>query len=266
MLIWHNGSFIEDTNGILTARDRVRLGDGVFDTMLCTDGRPAYPDLHFARLMSHAVLLRIPVDFSARDLSATAKDLLTRNAMDTGRCAITTLITHGPSQRGLMPPENAQPQIVISATPIPDTFAPIHAITAQTVRRNEGSPLSQIKSCNYGDNILAMLEAGDKGANEALLLNNAGNAACFTIGNLFIVQDGALYTPPLFDGAMDGIVRRLVIAQYGAKEKSMTPGDIAKAQGIYLTNSIRGAQAVATLNGKTLSAPEIRIDPAIHLS
>ena len=264
-ILWHNGAFKPADKAVFTAGDRLRLGDGVFDTMLAVDGRLIRPSEHFARLLAHAKLLKIKAITNFKTLEEAAQELLDRNNFKTGRFAINTVISRGPGARGLAIAETPDTQIVMNASPLPAEFPSVQAIIAKSVRRNEGSPLSRIKSCNYGDNILAMMEATAQGANEAILLNNRGNAACASAGNIFIVQDGRLFTPPLSEGAMDGIIRKILIEDHGASEKIITQDDLQSAQGLYITNSIRGAAAVVMLDGRTLPPPALNIPKDFHL-
>lgn len=261
--IWLNGRFMPE-GPVFLPRDRVRLGDGVFDTMLAVDGVPVHAGEHFERLLSHAGALKIKTGCSVSDLKTAVDGLLEQNNSRAGKFVINTLITRGAAERGLQLPENPAIQYVMSVSPAPATFAPVHAVIA-SVRRNEGSPLSRIKSCNYGDNILAAAEAHEKGANEAIMLNNRGHVACAAASNIFIVRDGRLLTPPLADGALDGITRRNLVKKHGAAEQSLTAADLAASQGIYLTSSIRGVVAVETLDGKNLPRPSLEIDKEFHL-
>jgi len=257
-IIYLNGSLIEDA-AIFTFQDRLRLGDGVFDTTLIINQTPQHQDAHITRLLHDAQILQIPNLPTAASLKNAAAKIIESNESLTGRFALNTLITRGIAERGLMPPPNATPTIAMRIAPIPDEFPPINAIIAQNTRRNEGSPLSQIKSYNYGDNILALLEAQAKNANEAILLNNAGNITCASAGNIFAEIDGQLITPPLSDGVMNGITRSLIIKKYAATERSISEGELETANGLYITNSIKGVQPIAALNGKTLPEPSIKI-------
>ena len=205
MIIYHNGQWAED-QAIFNFNDRIRLGDGVFDTMLVVDGTPIHYDLHAKRLIHDAKTLGIIID-----RLPDPNEIIQKNNAEKGHYAINTIITRGIGERGLMPPETPQPTIAMRITPVPDEFPPIHAIISETVRRNEGSPLSRIKSCNYGDNILALLEAKKQSANEAILLNNKGLVTCASAGNIFAEIDGKLYTPPLSDGCMDGVTRKIIL-------------------------------------------------------
>jgi len=257
---------IEEEGCSFGLRDRVRLGDGVFDTMLCVDGQLVFPEAHIKRFARHASVLSLPLPYAPVRLIEAAQEVLARNDIKSGPYAINTVVTRGVSKRGLMPTSTPDVSVMIFASPLPKNSEPLHVIVARNVRRNEGSPLSNIKSCNYGDNILALLEARDKGANDALMLNNAGNAACFTSGNVYVMLQSQLYTPPLPDGAMDGIIRARLIAQNHVIEQTLSEHDLLKAQGIYLSNSIRGVQAVSTFEGKSLAAPSLDIDPALYIA
>lgn len=253
--IWHDGLTKDDDTQILTASDRALRGDGVFDTMLVRIHDFDPPELinanaHFDRLLDHATKLGIQHKTSIEFLLDSAIGYAEQYNSKDGWFVLNTTITGGRSERGLKRPDKPQPSILMKLTRLPDSFMPISTIISETVRRNEGSPLSQMKSINYGDHILALKEAEDKGANEAILLNNAGHITCATIGNIFILKDGTLYTPPLSDGVMNGITRCNLIDHYGAQEKSLSAEDLENADGLFLTNSIRGLAPIETLNGQ----------------
>jgi branched-chain amino acid aminotransferase len=264
-IVWHNGNFIDGAAPVFTAGDRIRLGDAVFDTMLSISGTLCHAHDHYSRLLAHAGILGIGVHKGIDELKAAAEELLKQNNFTAGRFAINTVVSRGPAPRGAQPPGQPDIQIVMSASPVPDAFAPIPAIISKTVRRNEGSPLSRIKSASYGDNILAQMEAREKNAAEAVLLNNAGSVACFSTGNLFAIINGALVTPPLQDGAMDGIVRQILMTRHEAIEKSLSSSDLQSSEGVYITNSIRGATPIAALDGISLPTPAYTLDPDFYL-
>lgn len=233
--------------------DRAFRGHGVFDTILIKDGKAIYLGKHLERLKNHAHIMNIDIEMTEKSF----------NDFDIQNGAISILVTGGPAERGLKSPENPEPKIAVRIFEIPEN-KPIHAIIAQTTRRNEFSPLSQIKSLNYGDNILAMQEAEKQSANEAILLNTKGHVACFTTGNLFILKKGKLYTPALSDGVMNGIIRQKWIQRGNIIEKSLKPKDLEKADAIFLTNSLRGIVPVTRLNGKTVPPADFAFDPHIH--
>ncbi len=246
MIILHNGAFLQDSEFKISPADRgLTLGDGVFDTMLAQDGAPLWAREHFARLTYNASVLGISFDL---DFDNMAQELLRQNGFTSGRHAIRTTVTRGAGARGLAPPESSKPTVLMAAAPAPRKTTRIEAIIAQDVRRNEHSPLSKIKSLNYGDNLLALIEAQKKGAEDALLLNTAGHVCCATTSNIFIREGEKLITPPLSDGVLAGITRTKIISAHNAAEESLTPERLFEADAIFLSNSIQGVRAVKRLD------------------
>src|SRR5690606_34280258 len=143
-----------------------------------------------------------------------------------GRMAVRTMLTRGSGARGLAPPEHPAPLLVMRASPAPGIKPDINVIIAQSTRRNEYSPLSNVKSLNYGDHILAAAEAAKAGADDAILLNTRGNICCATVGNILAVRGGDILTPPLSDGVLDGVMRGILLDSGLAAEKSLAPGDL----------------------------------------
>lgn len=244
--LWHNGTWKDETEAVFTATDRIRIGDGVFDTMLAVDGCLIHPEKHFSRLKENAAVLGIEFEL---DFEEIAHRLIQDQA---GRLAINTIISRGPASRGLAAPKHPEIQIVMRASAVTQAEgSPVHAIIAVSVRRNEGSPLSRIKSCNYGDSILALNEAASAGANEAILLNNAGFVTCASSSNIFAVVNGEIFTPPLHDGVLNGVARQVFMELYPVRELSLRPEDLLAAESLFLTNSIRGARPIERLEDKT---------------
>jgi branched-chain amino acid aminotransferase len=121
-----------------------------------------------------------------------------------------------------------------------------------------------VKSASKLLHVLARAEAEDLGADEALLLNSAGDVAEATSGNVFWLADGRLFTPPVTDGALAGVTRAWVLrlaAELGlsAAEQSGTPDDLRAAEGVFLTLSSLEIIPVSHLDGAALrSSPAIR--------
>lgn len=265
-VIWHNGDFIED-GPVLSIHDRMRLGEAVFNTMLAIDGKIIHPRRHFEKLIANSKILIGSWDApQIENLQSAGEDLLASNDLNKGRASINTIITGGPGGGGLKEPAARDVQMMMRALPCPEKFPPIEAVIVRSVRRNEGSPLSQMKCAHYGDHILALREAQSRGGNEAILLNNRGDVVCASVANIVIVKEGKLYTPPLSDGAQNGLTRQILMEKYDVVEKSISVKDLQTAHGIYLTNSLRGAMAVQTLDGQTLEPPAVIIDKDFHLS
>ncbi len=60
--------------------------------------------------------------------------------------------------------------------------------------------------------------------------------------------------------------RQIMITKFKVSERSLRPEHLFKSDGVYLTNSIKGALPLMTLDGKKLKTPTIKIDKDFHLA
>ena len=75
-------------------------------------------------------------------------------------------------------------------------------VTCATRRTGAAALNPAVKSLNYLNNVMARIEANLAGADEALMLNEAGNVAECTADNVFIIKRGQIFTPPIAAGAL----------------------------------------------------------------
>lgn len=85
------------------------------------------------------------------------------------------------------------------------------------------------------------------------MLNNKNYIAEGSISNLFLItKQGEVLTPPIKDGALPGVTRRLLIEELIPKsilkEQSITIDDLSKAKEVFLTNSLMGVKEVSTID------------------
>lgn len=247
MLIWLNDGLVEADAAAISPQDRgFTLGDGLFETMKAIGGRVLRQDRHFARLREGAQVLALPVPHL--DLGAAIAAVLGANRLLDAVVRLT--LSRGVGPRGILPPADASPTLVIAAAPLPAPLPPARLCLSQRTRRNELSPLARIKSLNYLDNIIARQEAAARGYDDALLLNTQGRVAEGTYANLFVILDGHLVTPPLTEGALPGILRREVLGA-GGREHSLTLADLERAEEAFLTSSL-GIRSIVSIEDRPL--------------
>ncbi|MGH6820744.1 MAG: aminotransferase class IV, partial [Methylocella sp.] len=126
-------------------------------------------------------------------------------------------------------------------------------LATSSVRRNERAPSSRLKTLSYIDAIAAARETSAKGADDALMLNTAGNAASSTISNLFLVTRDELVTPSLDQAVLPGIMRQVLLdsaPSFGlrAVERPVDPAELMSADAVFLTNSLRLIRPVTALD------------------
>ncbi|WP_372394486.1 aminotransferase class IV [Azospirillum sp. HJ39] len=250
MTVWLNGRLVEDAAARIDPADRgFTLGDGLFETIRVKDGAPRHLSRHLDRLAAGAALLRLPLPYDLAALSDAMAALVAAGGIADGVLRLT--LSRGTGARGVLPPADASPTVLITLAPAAHMTAPVAAVIARSTRRNEHSPLSRLKSLNYLDSILARQEAAERGADEALLLNGAGRLAESSVATLFLSVGGRLLTPPVADGALPGIRRALVLERHGAEEAPLTPADLARADEAVLTNSL-GLRPLLSVDGRPI--------------
>ncbi len=231
------------------------LGDGLFETLLAIDGQVRHVEAHLDRMAAGCAALGLPAldRERARGLVLAAPG---EAGLTSGRAAVRLTLTAGSGGRGLDRPEAPACVLLAACAPAPPAGAPARAVVA-SVRRNEGSPASRLKTLSYLDNVLARREARAAGADEAVMLNNQGHLACASAGNLFWLDGGTLSTPALDCGVLAGLARGRVMAAaaaLGLKVCEARAGveALAGADAVFLTNSLTGVRPLVWLDGRDL--------------
>jgi branched-chain amino acid aminotransferase len=245
-MIWLNGRLVAREQAHIDIADRgLLLGDGLFETLRVYRGHVFKLEDHLGRLARGATELGIPLPLDVPDIASAVHETLEAHHLDAASAALRITLTRGPGQRGLLPPEDPRPNLIISVSPYhPAPHGDGYAVvTAKRARRNEGSLTARLKTLQYLDNIVAQTEAAAEGTDEALLLNNKGGVACGARSNVFAVIKGTLLTPAIEEGALPGIARATVLhlareLSVQASETRIALGDLAKAEEAFLTNSL----------------------------
>ncbi|GBQ43937.1 aminotransferase class IV [Komagataeibacter sucrofermentans] len=240
--VWLNGRILDQAEARIDPADRgLLLGDGLFETMRVTDGAVRHFTLHMERLAHGAGVLMFPPPDT--DMIAQAvRDLLAACGLQGGSLRLT--LTRGPGPRGLLPPPQLQPTLLLAAAASLPPATPVRLVTASH-RRDEDSVLSRIKSLNYLPSILARMEAAMQGADDALLLNRAGHVAETSASTLVAVIGGKALTPPVSDGALPGIARGMLLAAGLVCEGHLTPAMLRGADAVFSLNSLCAREVVA---------------------
>ena len=258
--VWFDGK-LQDGNLSLSPHDRgLTLGDGVFETMAVTHGVALWCAEHIDRMAKAAT--EVGLSFPRAQVMAAVEALTHGTA---GHHVLRLTLTGGTGGRGLAASVN-NPTLIgtLQSFDVNLRFQPTTLITAN-IRRNMQSPSSRIKTLSYIDNVIAAREAAGADVDDALMLNTAGRVACTTIGNVFLENDGILLTPSLKEGILPGIMRDMVIS--GAKnlglivrERQIRPNDIANADAMFMTNSLRFLRSVTRCDKKRFTRPSKLLD------
>jgi branched-chain amino acid aminotransferase len=110
---------------------------------------------------------------------------------------------------------------------------------------------------SYANACLMKNEALQKGFDEAIAINSAGHVSEATVANLFIVKNGALFTPDINSDILEGITRNTVIEIAKKKgiscvEKKITKEELYDADEIFLSGSSANIVSVQSVDGKNI--------------
>ena len=257
-LAWVNGRLVGESEPSLSLLERgLTLGDGVFETMLAAGANLFRPAEHLERLAQGASLLVIDLP-PVEQLLAAMQDTLSANSLSAAVVRLT--VSRGPDPgRGLDSSPGLAPTVIVRVSPYEPRASgqPGLAAVFSSIRRNESSPLSRVKSLSYADNVLARLEARRRGADDAVLLNTAGEVCCASAANLFVVKGGTLTTPSVESGALPGVTRRCLLELAAARgltvcEAPVLPEDLWAADEAFLTNTVIGVVGLTSLEGRSI--------------
>ncbi len=259
-MLSRNGRLIpEEDFSLLPSNRAFRYGDGLFETIRVSRGQLLWADKHFSRLTRGLELLQInPGDNWSEDLFAGAvKELVLANHPETGNARVRFSAFR--EDGGLyMPLGNSVSWLIESEKLDQENFVlnnrGIH-VKEYTGMRKGVNQFSSIKSINAQLYVMASLYKRESGLGDCLILNEGGKIIEATSSNIFIVREQQLYTPPVDQGCVEGIMRLVVMetaAENGLEvtEKPLNPGDLENADECFLTNSIQGIRWVGLYNNR----------------
>ena len=115
-----------------------------------------------------------------------------------------------------------------------------------------------IKSLNYLNNVLARIEANDRGADEALLLDHSGYVTEATVDNVFIVTARGLIAPPTATN-LKGITRETIFELarglgFNVEERPFTVFDVWTSREAFMCGTAAEVVPIGTVDGRTIGS------------
>ena len=259
--IYIDGKFYSEASAKVSVFDHGLLyGDGIFEGIRFYNGRVFRLEEHLARLWDSARSICLEIPMTVRDMTEAVLETIRQNHLRDGY--IRLLVTRGIGNLGLNPMQCKRPSVIIIAAMIAlyhESFyrKGLTIVTCATRRSNPAALNPAVKSLNYLNNVMARIEANLASADEALMLNDAGNVAECTADNVFVIKRGQIFTPPITAGALRGITRGIVFeiaAELGIKvlETDITRHDIFVADECFLTGTAAEIIPVVKADGRLI--------------
>lgn len=249
-----NSRLIEDWPADLMAVQRgLYYGDALFESIRVFNGRAPLLSAHWERLSTGMKMMGyiIPTDWST---GFFAKEIL-RVAQGNARVRLTIWRSPG----GLYDPQDDRPQFLIAAKELIsntfDGYSEALSIGLCEAIRLPVDVLSGLKTLNGARYVAAAKEARAKGWDDVIIRNARDQVCESTNSNIFWVAGRRVFTVPLSDGPVTGVLRDLLLrllpdAGYQVQEKSIGYAELLDADEVFFTNAIRGIRRVVHCEGK----------------
>lgn len=261
MKIWLDETLVEEQDAKISVFDHGLLyGDGVFEGIRFYSGRVFRLEEHIRRLFDSARAIVLKLPWTQEQVMQFTVDTIKANGLTDGYVRL--VVTRGTGGLGLNPYLCERPSMFIIASTIqlyPEEYYTngLAIVTCATRRPAPGALMPQVKSLNYLNNIMAKIEAIQAGAMEALMLNEQGYVSECTGDNIFLLKNGTLLTPPVADGALDGVTRQVILQladQLGIpwKEQTLTRYDIFISDECFLTGTAAEVIPVIALDRRPI--------------
>jgi branched-chain amino acid aminotransferase len=275
-------AFVSMTNvdGVITPTAEARVpvmdrgflfGDSIYEVFRSYEGVPLFYAEHWARFENSAALIHLDLQLSAQALL----DLIRTTVAATGAARLRQdvyvryIVTRGEGAMDLFPEPFLPQRFVIIVRPVPrwnpDFYSRGMTLAVPDTRRNPMNALDpNIQGGNYLNNVLGLMEARALGADDCIMLNNAGYLTEASNSNVFFVIDGVAVTPSDRAGNLRGLTKAALHAACAAQgrqqteERDLTLADLGAATECFVTSATREVMPVVRLqlpDGEALNFP-----------
>ncbi len=240
-LIYARGSLaVADGPALAREADMLAEREGVFETLLVSDGVAGDAGAHVDRLLAAAGSLDLEVDESRGQLLETVRAVASAIRTPWARLRITAFDCGGAVE------------IMMAAAPYSPPAPTIYARGVQVsladdARVHRADKSRQVKSLAWRRQGGALLRARPD-SYEVALLNDAGRLAEGVRTNVVVRHDGVAVTPPLSEGCLPGTVRKRLLESGAVRERELDVTDMLSGREVVLTNSLIGVLPVARID------------------
>lgn len=272
-MIFLNNKLVPDKEAKVSIFDHGFLyGDGVYDTLRVYKGTVFMADEHIHRLFRSAEMIRLALPLSHKAMKRAVYRTLEANRHHNAYVRIS--VSRGPGPIGLDPELCPKPTFLIISRAFkeyPKAYYQKGVKTAiVSVRRNYKHALNpRIKSHNFLNNILATIEAKERGAYEAIMLNYRGYIAEGTVTNIFFVRNNILCTPGIDVGILDGITRQLILdtareLNIRIKEGRFRRQALYGAEEVFISSTTKEVMPISDVDGRKIGKGVGKLTRRLH--
>jgi branched-chain amino acid aminotransferase len=258
--ILHNSAIHSSSERLLSPGQVGFLnGWGVFSTLRVCDGVLFAYERHFARMRTDAERMHVPFEFSPEDLKSALESLVAANGAANATLRVAVVRNRG----GLF--ESAQitrDADLVAFTADLTNWGSSVKLGYKAEARHAGSEFTGTKITSWAQNLTWYEEAHQKGLDEYILLNEAGQISECTSANIFAVQGGNVITPPLrTSGCLPGVTRAILLdeiqlPEFTIFERDLSPSELENSDAVFITSTTRDLLPVREIDGEPISKNE----------
>lgn len=234
--------------------------DATYDVVHVWDGAFFRLEDHLDRFLRNVTRLRLRLPMERDGLRATAIECVRRSGLR--EAYVWMICTRGRPRPGTRDPRQCENRAIVFAVP----YVPyatdeqkrrgLAVVIARSVQRIAPEAVDPtIKNLHWLDLEMALFEAYDRGAENAVLLDAAGNVTEGPGFNVFCVENGVVATP--VRGGLDGMTRRTTLelcAELGipAREEAISAERFKNADEVFMTTTAGGVAAITRIDERIL--------------
>lgn len=256
----YNGRICAAKDPLFPFNRAMSYGDGLFESIRIHDGEILFFNDHLDRMIRamRALHIEVPAHYDAFFFHKQIVDLALKEQTGSNARARISIFRSG---KGLYEPQANSPEYFIQITNLPHGYGwkdnAYQLGIFHDVPKNFSS-VSAYKTLSALPYILAAIYRKEQQLDDCLLLNSSGNIADATSSNIFWIENNIVYTTPVSDGGVDGILRKQLLQllekqHVTCSEKSITPEALSVVDEIFLTNVGHGIRPVTKFSGRIFS-------------
>ena len=272
-----NGKFTTEKSAKVSVLDHGFLfGDSIYEVVRTVNGKLFAADRHLKRLHGSANALHMPLQRDNEWLLQHWRDMHAKRKK--GESYLRIIVTRGVGPLTLDYTGCETQNYIGIAKLLPkwpdEDYAHGCKVVLADVRRNPKTATDPaIKSGNYLNNVLALKEAREANATEAIMLNVEGHVTEATTSNVFIVKGGVVKTPAMKEGLLEGVTRGFILKvcqdlKIPCEETAITGEELLAADEVFITGTTRDVMPVGYIGKQRLKHPPgsftIKIANAYH--
>lgn len=237
-----------NTPQLLADNKAYRYGDGLFETIKVISGKPALFNYHINRLNQGISLLQynMPAYYTETWLENTIQELCIVNGHN-HQARVRVSLYRGNGDIFSNPDAGI---ILESYELVPAQLQHQLVIGLYTTGYKNVDSFSNLKTANSLLYSMAAIHAAKQQWQDSIILNQHRHVIETAIANIFWIEKGTVFTPPLSEGCVAGVMRQYLMDNTSIAEKVCTVDALLAADEVFITNAIRGIRPVTAFQEK----------------